>query len=302
MLERLAGVLGDQLGHLPLRVEHLLGLDLDVRGRAADAAGGLVHHDPRVRQRVALARGAGAEQELPHRGGQAHRDRRDVVLDELHRVVDRHARGDRAAGRVDVEVDVLVRVLGREQQHLGADRVGHLVVDHRAEEDDPLAQQPLVDRVVEARAGAARARAARAARGGDRQSLARLTSACRVDPDAGVPWPGDRVCSDPNPGVRQRLPRDAVVRSGRRQVAPSQRTRPSVPWPERAATTPSPASRWPRPCGVPRRRRRASRPPLASASARSEFSAVEVDRPRRRRPRPWPSPSRTPAPWRGAPP
>jgi hypothetical protein len=62
-----------------LDVEHLLGLDRDVGGRAADAAGRLVHHDPRVRQGVALALGAGAEQELAHRGGQAHRDGRDVV-------------------------------------------------------------------------------------------------------------------------------------------------------------------------------------------------------------------------------
>ena len=52
---------------------------------------------------------------------------------------------DRAAGRVDVEPDVLVGVLGGEQQQLRADRVGDLVLDLRAEEDDPLAQQPVVD-------------------------------------------------------------------------------------------------------------------------------------------------------------
>ena len=36
-----------------------------------------------------------------------------------------------------------------EQQQLGADRVGVLVADLGAEEDDPLAQQALVDVVVE---------------------------------------------------------------------------------------------------------------------------------------------------------
>ena len=75
-------------------------------------AGGLVHHDPRVRQGVALALGAGAEQELAHRGGQAHADRGDVVGDVVHGVVDRHAGVDRAAGAVDVQEDVGLGVLG----------------------------------------------------------------------------------------------------------------------------------------------------------------------------------------------
>ena len=70
----LAGVEGDALGHEPLDVDHLLGLDRDVGRLAADAAGGLVHHDRGVRQGVALALGAGAQQELAHRGGQAHAD------------------------------------------------------------------------------------------------------------------------------------------------------------------------------------------------------------------------------------
>ena len=55
LLDRLAGVLGDEARHLLLDVEHLLGLDLDVGGRAADAARGLVHHDAGVRRGVALA-------------------------------------------------------------------------------------------------------------------------------------------------------------------------------------------------------------------------------------------------------
>ena len=49
-----------------------------------------------------------------------------VVVDELHRVVDRHAGVDRAARRVDVEVDVALGVLGGEQQQLRADPVGDL--------------------------------------------------------------------------------------------------------------------------------------------------------------------------------
>jgi hypothetical protein len=62
-----------------------------------------------------------------------------VVLDELHGVVDGQARGDGAAGRVDVERDVLFRVLALQKQHLGNDEIGHLVVNGRAKKDDVVA-------------------------------------------------------------------------------------------------------------------------------------------------------------------
>ena len=48
-------------------------------------------------------------------------------------------------GRVDVEVDVLLRVLGLEEQQLGDDQVGDVVVDRRAEEDDAVLEQARVD-------------------------------------------------------------------------------------------------------------------------------------------------------------
>src|SRR5690625_7059858 len=55
LLERLTGVGGDPLQEHLLHVEKLVGEDTDVGGRTPDAAGGLVHHDARVRQGVALA-------------------------------------------------------------------------------------------------------------------------------------------------------------------------------------------------------------------------------------------------------
>ena len=149
LLQGLAGVLADEVEQHLLDIEGLLGLDLDVGGRSSETAGGLVHHDPRVWQRVALVLGAGAEQELPHRCRQPHADGRDVVGDELHGVVDRHACVDGSAGAVDVEEDVAVGVFRVEQEHLGADRVGVLVLDFGAQEDDALLEQPLIDVVVE---------------------------------------------------------------------------------------------------------------------------------------------------------
>jgi hypothetical protein len=48
-------------------------------------------------------------------------------------------------GRVDVQADVLLGVLGLEEQHLGDDHVGHVVVDRADQEDHPLLQQARVD-------------------------------------------------------------------------------------------------------------------------------------------------------------
>ena len=78
-------------------------------------------------------------------GGLAHHDRGHVGLDVLHRVVDREQRRDDPARRVDVQVDVLVGVLGLQVQQLRHDQVADLVVDRGAQEDDALLQQPRVD-------------------------------------------------------------------------------------------------------------------------------------------------------------
>jgi hypothetical protein len=64
---------------------------------------------------------------------------------ELHGVVDRQTGRDRAAGRVDVERDVLGGVLGLEIEQLGDDQAADLVVDGAAKKDDAVLQQTRVD-------------------------------------------------------------------------------------------------------------------------------------------------------------
>ena len=145
LLEVLAGVLGEDLVEAAAHVDDLLGVDLDVRGLALEGRGDLVDQDLRVGQRHALALGAAGQQQRAHRHRDADADGLHVGLDELHRVVDREARVHGAARRVDVDRDVLVGILGLEVEELGDDQVGDLVGDRRAEEDDPLVQQPGVD-------------------------------------------------------------------------------------------------------------------------------------------------------------
>src|SRR3546814_1596231 len=65
----------------------------------------------------------------------------DARANILHRVVDRHARRDDPARRVDVHIDVLLRIFRLEEQQLGDDQRRHLVLDLAGDEDDPFAQR-----------------------------------------------------------------------------------------------------------------------------------------------------------------
>ena len=108
-------------------------------------------HDFGVGQSVALALGAGGQDDGGAAGGQSHAVRRDRAFQELHRVVNRQRRGHRAAGAVDVEVDLLVAVLVlQEEQFLDGD-IGEVVRDcgvaaglrRTTQEDDTVLQEQI---------------------------------------------------------------------------------------------------------------------------------------------------------------
>ena len=142
-------VQGDDPLHLGAHADDLVRLDLDVRPLAAALGVGLVDEDAGVREREALARAAGGEQDRGGAGRLAQAHRLHLRLDELHRVVDgRHGRV-RAAGRVDVDLDVAVGVEGLQREQLGHDVVGAGIVDLHAEEDDALLEELRV-RIVDA--------------------------------------------------------------------------------------------------------------------------------------------------------
>src|SRR4029453_7450408 len=52
---------------------------------------------------------------------------------------------DDAPGRIDVQVDVLVRVIGLEEEQLGDDDVGDIVIDRGSQEHDPVHEEPRED-------------------------------------------------------------------------------------------------------------------------------------------------------------
>ena len=135
-------MLAEELEHLRAHVEDLLRDDLNV-GRCAlrRSARWLVHHDAGVRQRAALPLPSRREQETPHARGHAHADRAHRRREMLHRVVDGEPARDVAAGRVDVQLDVLPGSIGLEKEQLRDDDVRDVVIDRRAEENDPVHEQ-----------------------------------------------------------------------------------------------------------------------------------------------------------------
>ena len=99
----------------------------------------------RIRESVAFTFSSAGKQERSHRHGDTDTDGRDVGLDELHGVVHGEPGVDVPSWTIDVEGDVLVRIVGFEMQQLGHDQVRHLIVDRCPQEDNALVEQARVD-------------------------------------------------------------------------------------------------------------------------------------------------------------
>src|SRR5439155_10974603 len=120
-------------------------MNLDVARLPLEAAPELVDENLRVRERHPLAACAGCKQQRSQRHRDPDTGGRDLWLDELNRVVDREPRVDGAPRAIDVERDVLARVFRLEMEQFSDRQVGDLIVDRRAKEDDPLAEETRVD-------------------------------------------------------------------------------------------------------------------------------------------------------------
>ena len=130
---------------MSLRISDFAHGDLHVGGLTVGAAHGLVDHHAGMRQGAAASFLAGAEQHAGHRGGKAGADGAHLRLDILHGVVDAEAGVDGASRRVEVDLDILLGVHALEEEQLGLDDVGGVVVDGGAEEDDAVHHQAAED-------------------------------------------------------------------------------------------------------------------------------------------------------------
>ena len=102
-------------------------------------------HDAGVRQRIALPLFAGGEKEGAHGCGHAETDRIHLRTDEAHRVEDRHAGRNRAAGAVDVKRNVLVRIFAFQEEKLRDDERSRLIVHLAREKNDAIAKQTRIN-------------------------------------------------------------------------------------------------------------------------------------------------------------
>src|SRR5690606_34527483 len=135
LFQRVPGVVDHDVVHFPFHPPQFGDVDLDLVGGSLHPSQRLVDHDPGVGQGEAFAFGAGGQQHGAHRGGLADAVGRDVAGDELHRVIDRQAGRDAATGAVDVEVDIGFGVVRLQEEHLGDQGIGDVVVDLLPEEN-----------------------------------------------------------------------------------------------------------------------------------------------------------------------
>jgi len=142
------GVLGDNIVEPLLELEHVFDADFHVARRPFRAAKNLMNHDVGVRQRVTLALCSAAEQHRAHARRLANAIGVYVARQELHCVVNRQSRRDAAAGRIDVEMNVLLRIAHLEEKQLGNDEVRHHVVHRRAQKHDAIHEQPRINIVA----------------------------------------------------------------------------------------------------------------------------------------------------------
>ena len=136
---------GEDSGEGFLEFQHVFHVNLHVGGLSLRPAENLVDHHVGVREGEAFAGGAATEQHGAHAGGLTNAVGVHVTREELHGVIDRQTGGNVAAGGIDVNVDVLLRIAHLQEQHLGDDGVGHRIVDGGAEKDDAVHQQARIN-------------------------------------------------------------------------------------------------------------------------------------------------------------
>ena len=100
-----------------------------------------MNHDLCVRQGKTLALCTACQQECAHARSHAHADRRYIAFYIIHRIINRHACRDRSARAVDIELNILIRILRLQKQKLRNDQVRANICHFLAQKNDPVVQQ-----------------------------------------------------------------------------------------------------------------------------------------------------------------
>jgi hypothetical protein len=113
-------------------------VNLDIRRLTGEAGRRLVDHDARVGERRTLALRSGGEQKRAHTRRLTDAERRHIGFNILHGIIDGKSRGHHATRRIDVEVNVLLRILRLQEEQLRDHQARDMVIDSLAQEDDAV--------------------------------------------------------------------------------------------------------------------------------------------------------------------
>src|SRR5207253_7607819 len=132
-VHRLLAMIGQELVDDRTHAQNFFCMNINVSSLSRQAGHpGLMNQNTRVGERKTFFRSSRSQQQsgnrsrLPHTGGD------HVRPNILHRIVDGHARSDRAARRIDIELDIALRIFGFQEAPLGSHEVGYVVVDRRS--------------------------------------------------------------------------------------------------------------------------------------------------------------------------
>ena len=107
-----------------------------------------MNHDIGIRQREPLPLRAGAKQNRSHACSHTKAIGRHIAGEKLHRVVNRQPCRYRSARRINVNIDVLLRVLHLQKEQLRDDQVGDVIVHRRPDENNAVLEQSRVNIVA----------------------------------------------------------------------------------------------------------------------------------------------------------
>ena len=143
-LQRLPGRFREDFVEAFARCDDMTRSYLNIGRLARGAAPRLMDHYFSIRQREAFAFGTCCENNRRSRSRDADTHGGDIGFDVIHRVEHGEPRRDGAARRVDIDLDVFLRVLRLEKEQLRDDEICGVVVNGAAEEDNAFLEEPRV--------------------------------------------------------------------------------------------------------------------------------------------------------------
>src|SRR5690606_23395576 len=114
----LSRVLGQNLVDHLAPAQDFLGSNGDVRSLSTSTTRGLMNHYPTVRKAVTLARSSTGEQHGSHAGHHANSIGNHLTRHEIQRVINRHTCSNAAPWRVNIQVNILLRIFHLQEEQL----------------------------------------------------------------------------------------------------------------------------------------------------------------------------------------